>query len=92
MWAGTREGSLWLLREKHWFAQPNPWQGHAITAIVHDTDSSTWIGTEGDGVYRLKAGLHERLGKEGAGLLSDLIHTLYLDAQGTLCMGPPAAA
>lgn len=87
VWAGTREGSLWRLQEKKWLAHSNPWHGRPITAIVQDTDGSTWIGTEGDGIYRLKSGMCEHLGKEGAGLLSDLIHTLYLDAHGTLWIG-----
>ncbi len=87
VWAGTRDGRLWRLREENWIEQTNPWQKHAITAIVQDKDDSMWIGTEGDGIYRLKAEMHERLGKEGGGLLSDLIRTLYLDAQGALWIG-----
>ncbi|HZQ46292.1 MAG TPA: two-component regulator propeller domain-containing protein, partial [Verrucomicrobiae bacterium] len=87
VWAGSREGGLWRLRDGSWLAQTNPWQRHAITAIVQDTDGSMWIGTEGDGIYRLKTGVEEHLGKEGGGLLSDLIHTLYLDGQHTLWIG-----
>jgi ligand-binding sensor domain-containing protein/signal transduction histidine kinase len=86
VWAGTHEGELWRLQNGNRAAQTNRWQAHAITAIVPAPDGSMWIGTEGGGLYRFKDGVQAHFDKSG-GLLTDLIRTLYLDAQGTLWIG-----
>ncbi|MDB6068024.1 MAG: Two component regulator, sensor protein [Pedosphaera sp.] len=86
IWVGTREGELWHLQGTNWVAQTNYWQPHAITAIVQDPDGSMWVGTEGGGLYRSKMELRAHFDKS-AGLLSDLIRTLYLDPEGTLWIG-----
>ena len=86
VWAGTREGQVWRLLQGNWVAQPHFSQTRAVTAILPDTQGGLWIGTEGSGLYRFKDGARAHLQK-GAGLLSDLIRTLYLDAPGTLWIG-----
>lgn len=86
LWMGTREGKIWQLHEDKWLAQTNFSQTNAITAIVPDTDGSMWVGTDGNGLYRLKNGSFHHLDKS-EGLLSDVIRTLYLDGQGTLWIG-----
>ncbi|HKI70618.1 MAG TPA: two-component regulator propeller domain-containing protein, partial [Verrucomicrobiae bacterium] len=86
LWVGTREGKLWCLRDENWIAQTNFTQTHAITAIVPDQGGALWIGTEGDGVYQFKGIVHAHLSTTN-GLLSDLVRTLYLDAQRTLWIG-----
>lgn len=86
VWAGTREGQVWRLRRGDWLAQTNYSQSHPITAILHDSDGTTWIGTEGDGLYRYQEKSRAHFEK-GGGLLSDWIRTLYVDAQGTLWIG-----
>jgi signal transduction histidine kinase len=53
---------------------------------LHDSDGTTWIGTEGDGLYRYQEKSRAHFEK-GGGLLSDWIRTLYVDAQGTLWIG-----
>ena len=52
VWAGTREGQVWRLRQGDWLAQTNYSQSHPITAILQDREGALWIGTEGDGLYR----------------------------------------
>jgi len=86
LWAGTREGQVWQLWQDSWLAHTNYSQSHAITAILRDTDKTTWIGTEGGGLYRYRDGARTHF-EQGAGLLSDWIRTLYLDATGTLWIG-----
>ncbi len=86
VWAGTREGQVWRLRRGEWLAQTNCSQSHPVTAILHDSDGTTWIGTEGDGLYRYQEKSRAHFEK-GGGLLSDWIRTLYVDAQGTLWIG-----
>jgi signal transduction histidine kinase len=86
IWAGTHEGQLWHLSQGHCDAQTNFTQVHAITAMVPDTNSSLWIGTEGGGLYRYRDGVQAHLEK-GRELLSGLIRALYLDAAGTLWIG-----
>ena len=86
LWAGTREGKIWRLREGKWLAQANFSKTHAITAITPDPDGSMWVGTDGDGLYRFINGSFRHVNKHGE-LLSDAIQTLQLDAQGTLWIG-----
>jgi ligand-binding sensor domain-containing protein/signal transduction histidine kinase len=86
LWAGTRDGKIWQLRENKWLAQTNFSQTNAVTAMVTDADGSMWIGTAGGGLYRLVKGHVEHVGKS-EGLLSDAIQTLYFDAQDTLWIG-----
>jgi signal transduction histidine kinase/ligand-binding sensor domain-containing protein len=86
VWVGTREGELWRLSRGNWIAQTNLWQAHPITAIVHSRDGSVFLGTEGGGLDRYLGTSRTHFDKQ-RGLLSDLIRTLYLDAQGTLWIG-----
>ena len=86
LWMGTREGKIWQLREGQWLAQTNFSQTNAVTVIVPEKDGSMWVGTEGNGLYRLINGHFHRIGKS-EGLLSEMIRTLYIDAQDTLWIG-----
>jgi ligand-binding sensor domain-containing protein/signal transduction histidine kinase len=86
LWTGTRDGKIWQLRENKWLAPSSFSQTNPVTALVPDTDSSMWIGTDGNGLYRLANGSVEHIGKH-EGLLSEAIQTLYLDTQHTLWIG-----
>lgn len=86
LWVGTREGTLWCWRNKHWLAETNFIQKHAITALAPGRHGSLWIGTEGDGVYRFHGATAAHWSTTN-GLLSDLVRTLYPDAQGRLWIG-----
>ena len=86
LWIGTREGELWILDHGAWRTQTNLWRMHPITAIVHGRDGSVVLGTEGGGLDRFLGPIQEHFGRQ-QGIMSDLIRTLYLDAQGTLWIG-----
>ncbi|MDB6018256.1 MAG: putative two-component system sensor kinase [Pedosphaera sp.] len=83
---GTREGKILRLREGAWKAQAKFSQTNAVTSLVPLAGGGLWIGTDGAGLYRLENGVLDHLDK-AHGLLSDLIRTLYLDAQGVLWIG-----
>ena len=88
IWAGTREGQLWIRRKGTWAVQSDFTQPHAITALAQDADGAIWIGTEGAGLYRFQNGVREHFSKgKPKELLSDLIRTLYCDAEGALWIG-----
>ena len=86
VWAGTRKGALWHFVDGKWQTQTNFPQAHAITAIVADAGDALWVGTEGDGLYRIGGGTHPQCEKV-SGLPGGWIRTLYLDAQSTLWIG-----
>jgi ligand-binding sensor domain-containing protein/signal transduction histidine kinase len=86
LWVGTREGKIWQLRENKWLALANFSQTNAVTTIVTVPDGSMWLGTDGNGLYRLINGGIQHIDRRD-GLLSDAVRTLYLDAQGTLWIG-----
>jgi ligand-binding sensor domain-containing protein/signal transduction histidine kinase len=86
LWAGTRDGKIWQLREGQWLEPAGFSQSNAVTAIVPQADGAFWIGTDGDGLYRLANGSFRHMDRKD-GLFSSAIRTLYLDRQGTLWIG-----
>jgi ligand-binding sensor domain-containing protein/signal transduction histidine kinase len=86
VWAGTRDGELWSYLDGKWQALTNFACCHAITGIVPGSDAALWVGTEGDGVYRVDGSTGVN-GQKLRGLPSGWIRTLYLDAQDTLWIG-----
>jgi ligand-binding sensor domain-containing protein/signal transduction histidine kinase len=85
LWAGTREGTIWRLREGSWLAQTNYSARSSITGIVPTADDSAWIGTDADGLFRIAKGHVEHFDHDG--LLSKHLRTLFLDSSGTLWIG-----
>jgi len=86
VWAGSAKGELWSLADERWLVESIFPGGHAITAIVPDPKGVVWVGTEGDGLFRVEHGTHvtrERM----RGLPSGWVRTLYLDSAGTLWIG-----
>jgi signal transduction histidine kinase/ligand-binding sensor domain-containing protein len=87
VWAGTRDGELWNFSKGKWQARTNLPCCHAITGIVPEANGTLWVGTEGDGLYRIYGG-NSSVGTEKLrGLPSGWIRTLYLDAEDTLWIG-----
>jgi signal transduction histidine kinase/ligand-binding sensor domain-containing protein len=86
VWAGTQQGALWHYRSGQWLTQTNGPCVHALTAIVPGGNGSMWVGSDGDGLYRVAANGGGRWEKQ-SGLLSDWIRTLHRDADGVLWIG-----
>lgn len=57
-----------------------------VRALQEDGEGSLWIGTNGDGLYRYRAGHFTRFGKAD-GLGSETIWCLHVDAEGVLWVG-----
>ena len=89
LWAGTHAGKLWQLREGKWTAQSSISISNSINAILPAPNGTVWLGTEGNGLICLDHNVASFFGKN-AGLPSEIIRTLYLDAQGTLWFGTAA--
>jgi signal transduction histidine kinase/streptogramin lyase len=86
VWAGTRNGEIWHFVDGKWKSETNCPQGHAIAAIAPDTGGTLWVGTKGDGLYRIDGSKNiqfERL----SGLPSSWIRALFLDGRGNLWIG-----
>ena len=86
LWIGTSEGRLEHFQHQQ-FTEFTPLVARGpINALVQSRDGSLWIGSEAGGL--------KRIGPDGttvtalaAGLASQSIRTLYLDAQETLWIG-----
>ena len=89
LWAGTHTRKLWQLREGKWMAQNSISISNSINAILPVPNGSVWIGTEGNGLIGIDHNAATIFGKK-AGLPSEIIRALYLDAQGALWVGTEA--
>lgn len=89
-----RKGGYWLARanvlgrfdqrgEKSLMGQP-PWRGGAadVQAFLEDADGALWIGTKGQGLYRL-----DEVGVERMRTSHDFITALHMDREGSLWVG-----
>lgn len=86
IWAGTREGQLWILTKGEWkslngFSQSNP-----VTAILSAEDGAIWMGTEGNGAFRIRDGKWTHISR-GEGLRSDSIRALNAGPNSTIWIG-----
>ena len=86
VWAGSSKGGLWRLSKNQWAVETNLPSEHPITAVVPDANGLVWVGTEGDGLYRLDQRTPGR-SEWVHGLPSGRVRTLHLDAAGTLWIG-----
>jgi signal transduction histidine kinase/ligand-binding sensor domain-containing protein len=86
IWAGTRIGEVWRSRAGEWVRQTNCTQNRVITSLVPEGQDAVWIGTDGDGLFRVAGPNREHFNKQ-TGLPSDSIQTLRRDAQGDLWIG-----
>ncbi len=89
LWAGTHSGKLWQLRAGKWSLQNSVSSSNSITAILPAPNGVVWVGTEGGGLIGLSHSGAIVFNKN-SGLPSDIVRTLYLDAEGTLWIGTAA--
>lgn len=89
LWAGTHTGQLWHLSAGKWRRQNSISISNAINAILPAPDGSVWVGTEGKGLIHLGRDGTSIFGRS-AGLPSEIIRAIYLDAQGALWIGTAA--
>ena len=86
LWVGTRAGRLWQLLAGRWIPQTSLGISNSINAIVTAPDGSIWVGTGGSGLVHLEQDGKTFYGKS-AGLPSDIVRSLFLDAQTVLWIG-----
>jgi ligand-binding sensor domain-containing protein/signal transduction histidine kinase len=87
LWVGAQNGlAVWDGNVWKPFPIPNLSSSHAVHAIVEDTESNLWIGTEGAGLQRLREGRCEAFSRTN-GLPSNNISSLYLDRDAVLWIG-----
>ena len=55
----------------------------AVFALTPDRDGNLWVGTLGNGLFRIRGGVVERSGR-AEGLSSDFVHDLFEDREGIL--------
>jgi signal transduction histidine kinase/ligand-binding sensor domain-containing protein len=55
----------------------------SATALIHDREGALWIGTESDGLYRVKDGVADHY-RSVDGLSSDAIYSLFEDKEGNV--------
>lgn len=89
LWAGTRSGKLWQLREGKWVAQNSISISNSINVILPGPNGVVWVGSEGDGLICIEHNVATVFGRN-SGLPSENVRALYMDAQGTLWIGTAA--
>ncbi|MBC8097103.1 MAG: hypothetical protein H7Y43_14955, partial [Akkermansiaceae bacterium] len=87
LWVGMHSG-LVMLRETSisTVIPPDQWQGRAVLSVTPGRDETLWIGTEGAGLYRLRAGEWSKFGTE-QGLPNPFVWSVAEDAGGRLWGG-----
>ncbi|BCU78060.1 two-component regulator propeller domain-containing protein [Luteolibacter sp. LG18] len=86
LWLGTGYGYLLRLQGDSVTHVDYGGGGEPIKALLAEPDGTVWVGTRGNGLFRMRGGQWTRLGRE-SGLLSEVIRTLYRDPQGHLWVG-----
>lgn len=102
LWVGTRNGGVNLFdRQRERFARIRGGPMRMITSIVEDSAGVIWIGSDGEGLYRVTDGgsaaqaqTAERIitqsVADSTGRSSDRIHALLVDRRGVLWVGTQA--
>jgi ligand-binding sensor domain-containing protein len=90
LWVGAQRNvpEITLLRDgrPEAFRLQNPLARAAIRAVVEDGAGNLWVGTHGDGIYRIRGEHQAHFGK-AEGLNNEFIRSLYADAGGVLWIG-----
>jgi ligand-binding sensor domain-containing protein len=92
LWVGVYGGTL-LRYQNGSFRSYSSREGLSsatIVALAEDTRGDLWIGTDGDGLYRLHEGVFTRYTKEKDGLIDDSVRCLLADREGSIWIGTPS--
>jgi ligand-binding sensor domain-containing protein/signal transduction histidine kinase len=87
LWAGARNG-LAVFDGSSWqpFSIPDSSSALSVHAIIEDSQTNLWIGTEGQGLKRLRNG-HSDTFTRTNGLPSNNVSSLYIDHDDVLWVG-----
>jgi PAS domain S-box-containing protein len=91
LWVGTRKG-LRVWNRKQWGLSPS-YQALAasdVRALHVDTAGSLWVGTDADGLYRLKSGTSQHFTSKN-GLSANSVWSLLEDSAHALWIGTSTA-
>ncbi|MEM6631385.1 MAG: two-component regulator propeller domain-containing protein [Bacteroidota bacterium] len=95
IWVGTWEGGIYIFsqdeaRENWRKALQKTFQKHHISTLLLDASRQVWIGTRGEGLYRVNL-LHERINhyppSREKGILSNAFLCIKEDQKGHIWMG-----
>jgi ligand-binding sensor domain-containing protein/signal transduction histidine kinase len=98
LWVGTQSARSEITQFRAMGAQPlgryqaatlhldTPLGKTDIRAIVEDPAGSLWLGTQGDGLYRIADGHQTHFGKR-EGLNNEFVRSLWADSEGVLWIG-----
>jgi signal transduction histidine kinase len=85
MWVGAAN-RLWLVKSGRLELQTNVVPTRPILSLAQDRTGALWVGTEGDGLYQIRAG-QVKCFTQADGLGSDQVRALHLDAADNLWIG-----
>jgi ligand-binding sensor domain-containing protein/tRNA A-37 threonylcarbamoyl transferase component Bud32 len=85
LWLGTGIGLYGFWDNNLLKCSLRPGLSAIITALVEDRDDNLWVGSEG-GLFRGQSNVFQFVDKE-RGFESDIIYSLFEDAEGSLWMG-----
>jgi ligand-binding sensor domain-containing protein len=89
LWAGFGAGAgLHLLKDGEWHAAAHPnWAAlRSVRSCLTDAEGNLWLGTENDGLLRLRAPRLQSFGKED-GLVDDCLWTVSSSRNGGVWVG-----
>jgi ligand-binding sensor domain-containing protein/signal transduction histidine kinase len=86
IWAGISNGKLYHINAEAVTPVTYGERLQGILALEQESDGTLWIGTIGDGLFRLRGGGHRRFGRE-SGLRSEVVRAIYISPEGTLWIG-----
>ncbi len=86
LWIGTSQSKLVHWRNGSFNEFPGQVARGPVTALVHETDGTVWVGSLAGGLARVDEAAQKALVVTN-GLLSQSVRALYRDPQGTLWIG-----
>ncbi|RNC85939.1 MAG: hypothetical protein ED557_03995 [Balneola sp.] len=83
LWVGSRDGLFYKKEDDSWeqFVHPDL-NNSSVNVLAESEDGSTWIGTQGKGLFHLKDGNLENITK-AEGLSSNRIRSIWIDTAET---------